>query len=230
MKIKEIGIWLGVIAVLVGGLFGLITLVNKSPTPQEPVRAADLPPVSDEDFVKGASDSARLPTLERSDGGQAKVTLIEYGDFECPACAAYFPIVSLLGEEFKEGLRIAHRFFPLKNIHPNAMIAAQAAYSAGLQNKFWEMHDMLYENQKSWTNTSAKDTFIEYAENLELDMEKFKEDLDASSTKQFIENEANKATSLGVNSTPTFFLNGFKIQNPRDYEAFKKLIQDELPK
>lgn len=217
MKLKEIGIWIGVIAVLVGGLFGLITLVNKSPTPQEPIQAANLPPVSKDDFVKGASDSA-------------KVTLIEYGDFECPACAAYFPIVALLREEFKEDLRIAHRFFPLKNIHKNAMIAAQAAYSAGLQNKFWEMHDMLYENQKSWTNTNAKDTFIGYAENLELDMKKFKEDLDASSTKQFIENEANQAASLGVNSTPTFFLNGFKIQNPRDYEAFKKLIQDELKK
>lgn len=217
MKIKELGIWIAVLAVLIGGLWALISAVNNSPSPSSPTQMVNLPAVSSQDFVKGASDSA-------------KVTLIEYGDFECPACAAYFLAIKQLYEEFGKDLRIVHRFFPLTNIHKNAMLAAQTAYAAGLQNKFWEMHDKLYENQESWSNTSPKDTFIGYAKDLKLDLEKFKTDLDSDSTKQFIDSERSKAASIGINSTPTFFVNGYRIQNPAGYDAFKKIIQDALDK
>lgn len=217
MKIKELGIWIGVIVLLIAGSFGLISLVNNSSSPSAPIQINNLPPVSKEDFVKGASESA-------------KVTLIEYGDFECPACASYFPLLKQLSIEFSKDLKIVHRFFPLINIHKNAMLAAQTAYAAGLQNKFWEMHDKLYENQISWSNTSPKDTFIEYAKDLGLDLDKFKTDLDSDSTKNYINTEANKATSIGINSTPTFIVNGVRINNPAGYDAFKKIIQDEINK
>lgn len=224
MKIKELGIWIAVLVVLIGGLSALVAAVNNSPSPSIPTQMTNLPAVSNQDFVKGASDSAKA----KSD--LAKVTLIEYGDFQCPACAAYFPAVKQLSEEFGKDLRIVHRFFPLTNIHKNAMIAAQAAYAAGLQNKFWEMHDKLYENQNRWSNSSPKDTFIGYAKDLGLDLDKFKIDLDSDSTKQFINNERNKAASIGINSTPTFFVNSYRIQNPAGYDAFKKIIQDEISK
>ena len=111
------------------------------------------------------------------------------------------------------------------------MLAAQTAFAAGLQGKFWEMHDKLYANQKSWAEeTNPKEIFIGYAKDLGLDLDKFKQDLDENSTKQFISNEANKAVSIGINSTPTFFVNNLRIQNPANFEAFKKIIQDEIAK
>ncbi len=217
MKIKELGIWGGIIAVLIVGCWLLINAVNNSPSLSAPVQIANLPALTKDDFVKGASESA-------------KVTLIEYADFQCPACGSYFPLVKMLSQDFSKDLRIVYRFFPLVSIHKNAMLAAQTAYAAGLQNKFWEMHDMLYENQNSWAETDAKDTFMNYAKTLKLDLNKFKTDLDATSTKEFINSETNKATSIGVNSTPTFFVNGVHIQNPAGYDSFKKIIQDEINK
>lgn len=217
MKIKEIVIWIAVIAVLIGGLWLLVTAVNNSPSPSEPIKITGLPEISAQDFVKGATESA-------------KVTLIEYGDFQCPACATYFPMIKQLSIEFSKDLRIVYRNFPLTNVHQNAMLAAQAAYAAGLQGKFWEMHDKLYENQNDWANTNPNDILFGYAKDLGLDLDKFKIDLEDSKTKQFINAQADKATAIGVNSTPTFFVNEINIQNPRSYEDFKKIIQDELTK
>lgn len=216
MKIKELGIWAAVIVILTAGSWFLINAVNNSPSPSAPIKISNLPPLSKEDFVKGDE--------------KAEVALIEYADFQCPACASYFPLLKMLSSEFSKDLKIVYRFFPLTAIHKNAMFAAQAAYAAGLQgqDKFWEMHDTLYENQNSWANTSPKDIFIGYAKDLELDLEKFKEDLNSSKTKNFINSETNKAVSIGINSTPTFMVNGKRIQNPPNYESFKKIIQDEI--
>lgn len=220
MKLKEIGIWVGIIAVLIGGLWLMVSAVNNSPSPSAPVEMTNLPPVSKDDFIKGLESASN----------SAKVTLIEYGDFQCPACGAYFPLVKQISEEFNKDLRLVHRFFPLTNVHKNAMIAAQTAYAAGLQGKFWEMHDKLYENQNSWSDTSPRETFINYAKDLKLDLDKFKKDLDADSTKQFINQSVNSAISISVNSTPTFFVNKMKIKNPANYAEFKKIIQDEINK
>jgi len=216
MKAKEIAIWVTVIAVLIGGLWALVAAVNNSPSTPTPAEIKGLPKVSKDDFVRGDPN--------------AKVTLIEYGDFQCPACGAYYPLIKKLESDYARDLKVVYRFFPLTNIHKNAMVAAQAAYAAGLQNKFWEMHDMLFENQNSWADTDAKDTFIGYAKTLKLDLTKFKTDLDADLTKQFINSQSDKAISIGVNSTPTFFVNGVHIQNPAGYDTFRKIIQDELAK
>jgi len=158
---------------------------------------------------------------------EAPITIVEFSDLQCPACKAYFPLVTKLLSDIKD-LRIVYRFFPLSNIHKNAMISSQAAYAAGLQGKFWEMHDMIFENQDSWSNTQARDIFIDYAKKLNLDSNKFESDMTSDATRKFITQEMNKAISLGINSTPTFFVNGKHIQNPAGYEAFKKIIQDEL--
>lgn len=233
MKIKELGIWAAVIAVLVGGLWLLITAVNNSPSPSAPVQIK-IPEVSAQDFIRGpesASSSARLPSPSgEATGGQAKVTLVEYSDFQCPACALYYPLVKQLEEDFDQDLRIVYRLFPLTNIHQNAMISSQAAYAASLQDKFWEMHDMLFENQESWNDTQARDIFVDYAGELGLDVAKFEKDINSEVTKKFVTDEQNKGLTLGINSTPTFFVNGVRIQNPAGYDDFKKLIQDALTK
>ena len=216
MKFKELAIWIIVIAVLIGGLWGLVMAVNNAPAP-EPLEITGLPEVTSEDFAKGATESA-------------KVTLIEYGDFQCPACGAYFPVVKQLSEELKNDLRVVYRNMPLTNIHPFAMITAQAAYAAGRQGKFWEMHDLLFENQSEWTTSNAREKILQYAESLKLDIDKFKEDLDSDEAKDFVNKQREEALSIGLNSTPSFFLNGKYIQNPKTFEDFQKLIQDEINK
>lgn len=218
MQVKEIGIWGAIVAILIAGSLFLISLVNNFPSPAVTLQIKNLPQVSKDDFFKGASDSA-------------KVTLIEYADFQCPACASYFPLVKMLSSEFSKNLRIVYRFFPLTNIHKNAMLSAQAGYAAGLQGKFWEMHDKLFENQNAWANLSdPKDTFFEYAKELNLDLPKFKTDATSVSTENFIKDAGRNAAALGVNSTPTFFVNGVHIQNPSSSDIFKKIIQDEINK
>lgn len=159
----------------------------------------------------------------------ASTTLIEYSDFQCPACGAYYPILKQLHQEFGNELRFVYRHFPLRQIHFNAELAARAAEAAGKQGKFWEMHDMIFENQKEWSErASAKNAFIQYAQSLGFDVERFKSDMDAKETKQKVSVDYNGGVGFGVNSTPTFFLNGEKLGNPGSYEEFKAVIQAAL--
>lgn len=213
-KLKKFGIWAGVLAVLILSVYGLFKLVNSPQT--EDTASGKVPPVTKEDIAVGSPS--------------AKVTLVEYSDFQCPACAAYHPLVKQLISEFEGKMLFAYRFFPIQS-HQNAMISAQAAYAAGLANKFWEMHDMLFQTQNNWANSgNASETFTDYAKKLKLDINKFKKDLESGETKNFINNQYSQGLAIGVNSTPTFFINGTKIQNPRTYDDFKKLIQDEINK
>jgi protein-disulfide isomerase len=217
MKPKEVIIWFVVIAVLIGGLWLLINAANAPLTPPPPAEIQNVPPVSKTDFIRGNPN--------------AKITLIEYADFQCPACAAMHSTIKQLEGDFKDNLRLIYRFFPLTNAHQNAMISAQAAYAASLQGKFWEMHDIIYENQDGWSDsTQPKTIFTDYAKKIGLNLNKFNSDIDSDSTKKFVTDEQNKGLDLGINGTPTLFLNGKEIQNPATYEDFKKLIQDEINK
>lgn len=170
--------------------------------------------ITDTDWVRG----------ER----QAKVSLVEYGDFQCPACANYEPLVQRLLQEFPKDLRLVYRHFPLDTIHRNAYAASRASEAAGKQGKFWEMHDILYERQKDWEKTSnVKEMFVVYAKELGLDEEKFKSDFDSKEIEERINHDLASGRRVGINSTPTFILNGQKIQ-PRSYDEFKRLVEDQI--
>jgi protein-disulfide isomerase len=139
--------------------------------------------------------------------------------------------IKQLQGDFKDNLRLVYRFFPLTNIHQNSLISAQAVYAAGLQGKFWEMFDMVYENQESWSDsTQPKTIFTDYAKKIGLNLNKFNSDMDSDLTKKFITDEQSQGLDLGINATPTIFMNGKEIQNPTTYEDFKKLIQNEINK
>lgn len=161
---------------------------------------------------------------------EAKIVLVEYADFQCPACAYYHSFTKQVLAGFDEKILFVYRFFPLKQIHKNAFSSSQAAYAAELQGKFWEMQDLLYENQKAWSEAeNAQDIFLSYAKKLDLDLEKYKKDFDNQATKNFINEQQDGGINMGVNSTPTFFVNGKQImQNPRTYEEFKQIIEKEL--
>jgi len=158
------------------------------------------------------------------------VVLVEYGDYQCPACAAYYPIIKQLVEEYKSDIQFQFRNFPLQQIHQNARAASRAAEAAGKQNKFWEMHDLLYEQQSAWEqSTSANVIFEQYAKQLGLNVETYKTDFASNEINEIINADFNEGTRLGVESTPTFFLQGKKLDNPpRDLDGWKKLINEQI--
>lgn len=163
--------------------------------------------------------------------GTKKVTLTEYGDFQCPACGGYYPIVESVVEKYKADIEFQFVNFPLTQIHPNAMLAHRSAEAASNQGKFWEMYKLLYENQTTWTSMAsaqADSTFRSYAQSLNLDMSKFDTDQKSSAVNELINADVSKGKGLGVTSTPTFFVNGKKIENPKDQDAFNKVIEDAI--
>jgi protein-disulfide isomerase len=156
-----------------------------------------------------------------------KVTLVEFGDIQCPACGAYEPIVRQVTADNSDILKVVFKHFPLTQIHQNALLAAKASEAASNQGKFWEMHDIMYDHQTEWAGSlSARDAFIQYATTLGLDIEKFKTDMASQAIEDKILADYKEGTNLGIQGTPTFFVNGTKIDNPASVEAFDQVIRD----
>lgn len=205
--VKRGVLWVLVILAVGGALFGLIKLGGSSSSNQAIIiNSAVLP----SDLAKGNENS--------------KVILIEYSDFQCPACKAYHPLVKKLIQDYGSDFQFVYRHFPLPQ-HANAKNAAYAAEAAGKQGKFWEMHDMIFENQARWSEArNAKDMFLGYASSLNLDIERFGKDRDSQAVKDKVEKDYSGGVSNKVNATPTFFLNGKRVQ-PQNYEEFADLIK-----
>lgn len=166
----------------------------------------------------------QAPKPEKKD---SVVVLTEYGDYECPACGFYNNWVKRLRKDFGDNLKVDFRNFPLSQ-HQYSMLAARAAEAARNQGKFWEMHDMLYDNQKEWSEGNAQAIILKYAQSLNLNMEKFKNDLNSAKTQKTVMEDKKEGMQVPIHSTPTFMLKGKKIDNPKSYAAFKQLIQQQL--
>ncbi|HKZ79438.1 MAG TPA: thioredoxin domain-containing protein [Pyrinomonadaceae bacterium] len=152
----------------------------------------------------------------------APVTLEEFGDFECPPCGRLHPELKQIEHEYGQRVRIIFRELPLVPTHAHALAAARNAEAAGLQGKFWEMHDLLYENQKTWHAAfDVRPIFEGYATRIGLDLERFKRDLGSEMVERRIFLDGKRAHSLGVESTPTVFLNGREL-------SFESLALDKL--
>lgn len=195
------------IALLVGGIFLFSGKDKASSTDQK---------VADEILIP--ADSYKTST------GSAQINLVEFGDYQCPACGIYHPFVKKLIEEEGSKVNFVFRHFPLSQ-HKNAPLASFAAEAAGKQEKFWQMHDKLYESQTEWSNLpNPLDKFTEYAKGLSLDIDKFKKDIDSKEIKDKVTRDTNDGTLIGINATPTYFVNGIKITLPGTYEEFKSLV------
>lgn len=159
----------------------------------------------------------------------SKIILIEYGDFQCPACAKYEPLVQKIRQEYADRMVFVYRHFPLGQ-HKNAKITAYASEAAGKQGKFWEMHDKIYADQNKWANLStnkAQEMLVGYASSFGLDPELFKKHMDSDEIQDKVGKDYQGGVKAGVNATPTFILNGKKIQ-PTSYDEFKQFIEEEL--
>ena len=173
-------------------------------------------------------EAAKVQTGDHIKWSPAKKTvLVEYADFQCPGCRSFHPILKQFEKDPEIGKKVtlAFRHFPL-SMHKNAVPAARAAEAAGSQGKFWEMADLLFEGQESWADLgNPTDYFVKLAQQLKLDTEKFKTDLNSKEIQAKIDADIASGFRVQVNSTPTFFLQGKKLE-VNTFDEFKKLLQD----
>jgi len=212
-----------ILIVLIAGIAGAWVLLRSS---QQSKRSAN-PTPDPATEVQGA-----VPPHVRGNPN-APVTVEEFGDFQCPSCGTYYPELKKIEAEFGDGLRVIFREYPLVPMHEHALLAAQAAEAAGLQgdNKFWEMHDKLYENQKTWTE--AKDLvpiFVDYAKQMGLDTDRFMKDLNGEKVAARIFQDGKRVHALNLKGTPSFFVNGKEAAGDQwKPDGLRQMIKDALP-
>jgi len=174
-------------------------------------RPATEPTQTGLDVIPPAGARGASPPHTRGDAS-ATVTLEEFGDFQCPPCGGLHPELKKLEAEFGSRLRVIFRERPLMQVHKHALAAARAAEAAGLQGRFWEMHDKLFETQKEWSELpEARTVFAGYAGALGLDVERFNRDVDGPGVETRIFLDGARAHALGVEGTPTVFLNNREV-------------------
>lgn len=167
------------------------------------------PPVSDRDHIAGPDDAA--------------VTLVEYGDYECPYCGMAYPVVKNAQRALGKDLRFVFRNFPLAEAHPHARVAAQAAEAAAAQGKFWEMHDTLFVHQ----DALGPEDLVAYAETLGLDTGRFLRELKSGTYEKRVREDFRSGVRSGVNGTPTFFVNGYRYDESwANAEAFIEALRE----
>lgn len=169
--------------------------------------------------------SGPVSALDHAEGrADAPLTLVEYGDYQCPYCGAAYPVVKRLQNTLEKKLRFVFRNFPLTQIHPYALIAAQAAEAAALQGKFWEMHDLLFEEQ----HLLKPEIIPSWAERIGLDLQRFEDDIKKDAVEKRIRENRQSGIRSGVNGTPTFFINGTRYDGPHDYNSLLAALQSAL--
>ncbi len=155
----------------------------------------------------------------------AKVTIVEFSDYQCPFCGQAESLVSQVLEAYPDDVRLVFKQFPLTSIHPQAMPASKAALAAGRQGKFWEMHRLIFENQRAL----GPEKFVEFAEQLSLDVPQFQKDMESPEIMAQITREMQEAKAADVTGTPTLFVNGKRLMN-RSFDGFKQMIEASLGK
>ncbi len=166
------------------------------------------PPLSARDHIEGAADSG--------------LVLLEYGDYECPYCGAAYPVVKELQKRMKGKMAFTFRNFPLANAHPHAELAAEAAEAAAAQGKFWEMHDMLYENQ----DALDPENLVEYATSLGIDVARFTREVNEHVYAPRVREDFHSGVRSGVNGTPSFFINGVLYAGQYDVRSMLAALRE----
>ena len=209
---KKIWIW-GIIIVVL--LLVVSFVVSKGNKQVDPASFTDVETFDDSPHIKGDPN--------------AEIVLIEYSDFQCPACKAAAPAVADLVDVYGDRLAIEYRNFPLRQIHPNAQVGAQAAEAAAIQGKFWEMHDLLFERQSEWAESfNPERYFRDYAQELGLNGDRFRYDFGSDEVKNRVNTDADEAMALEVPGTPGLVYNGEVIDmNTFLAENFAPVVVEE---
>lgn len=204
LKKHFVKILIAIVILLIGGSFYYSNSVSKSANEGVEIKQ----------HIKGNPD--------------ARVTLVEYSDFQCPACGQFYPVVKELMEEHGDQVRFEYRHFPLINIHPHAVPAAIASEAASQQGKFFEMHDKLFEGQTVWSkSTNPGAYFVQYAEEIGLDLDLFNKQLNSSLIADTIDASFESARASGYTGTPTFELNG-EVMDYSTFAEFRTKIETAI--
>ncbi len=187
-------------------------------------------------FGNGGSDDAGstgTPSNHARGKLDSKVEVVAYKDFECPPCGQFHPLEEQVYEKYQDKVRFVFKHFPIDTSHPNARAAHRAAEAAGLQGKFFEMADLLFTNQSQWSSqvtASPQPVFESFATQLALDITKYKADVELESTNSTINADRSEGNDKGVTGTPTFFINGQKVDNGdlSTLESFSAKIDEAL--
>lgn len=208
--------FLVILAVALVGLFGLFYFTT------------------DKNKTNTASTSSNATVSNHSIGKNSKnVELLVYGDFQCPVCGEFYTVEKAVVEKYQNEIKFTFRHFPLDTIHPNARAAHRAAEAAGKQNKFFEMYDLIYQNQKVWSDSAnPKPIFDSYAQQIGLKADQFSSDYASEIVNSTINADKAEGTAKQVQGTPTFYINGTKIDNGQlsSVEAFSKVIDEYIAK
>jgi protein-disulfide isomerase len=218
-----------IFSVVTAGLFGLLIFFSNTNSTKINVDSVNLTAVQ-----TGNKQNGNIGDQVFGKAG-SKVTLINYGDFQCPGCGSAHSTIKTVTELYKEQIQFVFRNFVLTDIHANAKAAAGAAEAAGLQGKYWEMHNKIYESQSDWENlsgTERADFFTNYAKSLKLDTTKFNTDVASSAIGDKLDYDKALGVKAGVDATPTFYLNGTKLDSDvwGDEAKLKDAINTELKK
>ena len=219
-----------IILVVLGATLGSVWYLTRpapaSPTVSQPAPAPGSQTTPVPAANKGVPGAEPAHTLGPAN---APVKLEEFGDYECPPCGIFHPILEQMHEEFGNRLQITFRNFPLAN-HKHGLPAASAAEAAGIQGKFWEMHDLIYEHQNDWKGQfDVRPIFERYAKQVGVDVERYKRDMDGNLVSQRIFQDQKRGQSLGVQGTPTVFINGREVPFENLHpDKLRQVIQKEL--
>jgi len=184
-----------------------------------------------------ASETASKSTIEANSGGghvrgnaSAPVTLVEFGDYQCPSCGYYHPIVDELLRRYPEKVKLEFHHYPLIQMHPHALAAAMAVEAAGDQGKYWEMHDLVYTHQREWSAMpNPESEFLAFAAQLGLDANKFMRSVKSTDVEKRILEDIQRGSNLKVGGTPSFFINGRSVDPlPDGVDKFAKIVDDAL--
>lgn len=177
--------------------------------------------------ITGSSGAQPPHTVGPTD---ARVKIEEFGDFQCPSCGILHPVLKKLEAEYDSRVAVTFREFPLAPVHPNAVEAARAAEAAGLQGRFWQMHDLLYDYQAAWSDSSSvRSVFAQYAADMGLDAPRLLRDMDSKVVRDRLIADQRRGASLGVTGTPTLFINGHLVaDNALTEVGLRALIEAAL--
>ena len=214
-------VFISVIAITLALLFGGVFLMSRggsnSSSPKQ--FSSEVLAPADSEKTSGIVNGVYQPATS-----SASIVLVEFGDYQCPACGVYHPFVKQLLTDLAGKVTFVFRNFPLSQ-HQNSNISAYAAEAAGLQGKFWQMHDKLYETQNDWSSSSdAKSIFQTYAKEMGLNMDQFNKDIDSQAVRDLIKKGENDGNLVGLTATPTFYLNGVIMELPNTYAEFKAAV------
>lgn len=237
---SSLTLYLGVLLVIFAFLLGMLT--NKVMFLEKQFKTMSNAAVAA--APAAAPTAVPPPQYEKVDNGHlpargsdnAKVTIVEFSDFQCPFCEKYFTDTDgqIQDQYVKTGkVKFVYRHFPLSSIHPNAQKAAEAAECANEQDQFWNFHDTLFKNQETWADMSAsdaEDAWVGYAGQLGMDTDQFKSCIDTDKYKSAVDKDTAAGDKAQVDGTPAFFINGYRLTGAQPFSEFQTVIDAQLKK